>query len=166
VAALCVLASGPVQAQVAGVYTGYSADGELVQLKVAALKTTGRLGIREAAVFVDAPCDYRTIDAVGGIVYGVGEEIRHGVVRAERAEAAAFDIRFSLTFAADGRSATGSIRSIIPGLDATRLGAEQALFCLSPDQPLQVSLMMPGAEPPPLPGRILYDWTRPMAHRP
>ena len=127
--------AAPALSQVAGTYAGYSADSEFVQFKIAPLKDTGKLGVREAAVVVQAKCEYRRIDAVGAVIYSVGQEIRGGVVTAERAVAPAFDIRFRLTFAPDGRSATGSIRSIIPGLDVKRLGAEQALFCISPNRP-------------------------------
>ena len=156
----------PVAAQVAGNYRGYSADGELVAFKVAPRKGSTRLEIREAYVTLQAKCEYSKLSPNGVVVFGVNQAITNGKVSAERVIAAAFDITFDLTFSSDGQSASGSIRSIVPGLDTSRLSAERALFCVSPTQPMQVTLMSANATPPAPSAPIIYDWRAPLGGRP
>ena len=161
-----LMLAAPAGAQQVGTYAGRSADGELVQFKVGPQNHSTTLAVREAAVLIDAKCEYSKLAAVGEVLYAVGAPIQNGVVSAERAVAPAFDIRIDLTFSADGQSATGSIRSILPGLDVRKRADERALYCVSPDQTMQVTLQKAGVRPPTPTGRVIYDWTRPAGGRP
>jgi hypothetical protein len=164
--ALAAALTTPAFAQVAGNYQGYSADGELVAFKVAPQRGATKLEIREAYVTLQARCEYSRISPNGVVIFAVDQAIDNGKVSAERANAAAFDIAFDLTFSGDGQSASGSIRSIIPGLDTSRLSAERALYCVSPTQPMQVTLMSANAKPPAQLAPIIYDWRAPRGGRP
>ena len=165
-AAVAVAINTSATAQVAGNYQGYSADGELVAFKVAPRKGSAGLEVREAYVTLQARCEYSKISSNGVVIFGVNQPIDNGKVRADRANAAAFDIAFDLTFSSDGQTASGSIRSIVPGLDTARLAAERALFCVSPRQSMQVTLMTANATVPASTVPVIYDWRAPRGGRP
>lgn len=128
-------------AQVAGSYIGHSLDGEVVQFNVSPQEGSNALWVHDATVYIQARCERSHSTVNWGESYGVGATIVNGKAAANTSFSPYFNIRFDLTFSADGQTAKGSIRSIIPALDLKHGSATRALFCVSARQGLRVTLM-------------------------
>ena len=165
---LCLALSTPAAAQVAGSYIGHSLDGEYVQFNVSPQEGSNALWVHDATVYIQARCEKSHDTVSWGEAYGVGATIVNGKASANTSISPYFNIKFDLKFSADGQTATGSIRSIIPALDLKHIPATRALFCVSPRQGFQVTLLQAGAVITP-PGPTVHDggsqqpapWIRP-----
>jgi hypothetical protein len=154
---LAALMAGPAAAQVAGVYSGNSADGNGLSFTVATDSNTGALAVTSALVFFTAPCKGSTFVLNTGWGWGPTSDIADHKVTSVT-DGTYFNITFSLKFAADGQSATGTIVSVSPALDNSAGPAKKALFCTSPKQTLSLALQPPGAKPAAVPfGHALLD---------
>ena len=146
VAALASVLAGPAAAQVAGTYSGTSADGNGVSFAVSTDTNTGVLAITGAGVGFTAPCKRSTYVLNTGWGWGPTNDIvKHKVTSVNNGTY--FDITFNLVFATDGQSATGYITTISPALDNGTRAARNALYCVSPKQTISVTLQPPGAKP-------------------
>ncbi len=157
-AALAAVLAGPAAAQVAGVYSGTSADGNGISFTVSTDTNTGVLAITSAGVGFTAPCHRSTYVLNTGWGWGPTNDIANHKVTSVN-NGTYFDITFSLLFSNDGQSATGTITTISPALDnpPTHV-ARNALYCVSPKQTLSLTLQPGGAKPPSIPpgGVVAY----------
>ncbi len=154
-AALAAAIASPAAAQVAGTYSGTSADGNTVQFVVSTDSGTGFLAVTSATDFFSALCnDGSTLNTGWG--YGLTADIVNRKVK-NITPNNYFTITFNLVFAPDGQSATGNITSISPTLTPVGPRPKKALICTSPSQTLGVTLQSGAAKvAPPAPGAIMY----------
>jgi hypothetical protein len=155
-AAASIMAGHPAAAQVAGTYSGSSADGSGVSFTVATDPSNGDLAITSAVIFYGAPCKASTVTNYGGWGYGLNADIVNGVT-SNNTYTPNFDITFSLKFSADGQTATGDITTLIGILDTDETPPKKSLFCESKKQKMSVSLQSGDAKLPALTGHYLYD---------
>jgi hypothetical protein len=161
-AALALSLAGPAAAQVAGTYTGTSADGSGLTFVVATDPNTGALAVTSAIVFYSAPCKGSTTVLDTGWGYGLTADVTSRAVTNDTS-GSYFDINFSLKFAPDGQSATGTIASISPDLDPSTTPPTKALFCESKKQKLTLTLQpASGAHitPPGVAPGVAYEYDR------
>ncbi len=142
---LCMALSTPAAAQVAGNYIGHTLDGEYVQFNVSPQSGTNALWVHDATIYIQAQCEKSRSTVSWGENYGVGATIVNGKANANTSFSPYFNIKFDLKFSADGQTASGSIRSIIPALDLKHIPATRALFCVSARQSFMVTLLKGGA---------------------
>jgi hypothetical protein len=151
-AALAAVAATPATAQLAGTYSGTSADGNSVNFVVSTDPGTGVLAVTSGSNFFSALCAKDGSILNSGWGYGLTQDIVNRQVSAVLANPY-FTISFKLRFAANGQSATGSISTISPTLTPVGPAPKKALYCKSPMQALTVTLQPPAARvTPPAPG--------------
>lgn len=148
-AVLVAALATPAAAQVAGTYSGTSADGNGVSFTLATDPNTGNLQITGAGVGFTAPCKKSTYVLNTGWGWNPGTEITGKTVTSVN-DGNYFDITFKLKFSADNQSATGTIATVSPALNNAVEPARKALFCASPKQALSVTLQAGGARLPAL----------------
>jgi hypothetical protein len=147
-------AISPAAAQVAGTYSGTTADGNGVSFTVATDPNTGLLAVTGAGIgFSDMCRDGSTLNTGWG--YGLNQDIVARKVSNTTA-GSYFTITFNLTFAPNGQSATGRIASFSPTLNPVGPHPTSALYCKSPMQSMSVTLQPPMASlfKPPAKGAI------------
>jgi hypothetical protein len=148
-AALGAVAISSAAAQVAGTYSGTTANGNAVSFTVATDSGTGDLAVTGASVdFSDLCTGGSTLNSGWG--YGLTQDIKRMKVTNTTATPY-FTIKFNLVFAADGQSATGMVSSIGPTLAPVGPKPRKALFCKSASQSMNVTLQsgdVPGFKPP------------------
>ena len=153
-AAFAATLAGPAAAQVAGTYSGTSADGNGISFTVATDPNTGALAVTGASVGFSAPCKGNVgVTLNTGWGYGLLADISNGQV-SNVSQSTYFDIAFNLTFSSDGQSATGQIETVSPDLYYVGDKAKKALLCTSKKQAMTLSLQNT-AKAPPLPANFL-----------
>jgi hypothetical protein len=154
IAALMVAGVGPAAAQVAGVYSGTSMDGNGITLDVSTDTGTGLLAVTGASIGFSALCsDGSTLNSGWG--YGLTQDILNRKVKNTTA-GYYFTITFDVTFSRDGQSATGTISTVSPTLSPVGAKPKKALFCTSASQPLGLTLQADGAKVrPPVNGAVM-----------
>jgi len=160
VAALGACAISPAAAQVAGTYSGSTADGHSVTFTVSTDAGTGKLAVTGASVgFSDLCSNGSTLNSGWG--YGLTQDIKKGAVSNTTSDPY-FTIAFSLAFSGDGQSATGTVSSIGPTLSPVGPKPKKALFCQSPSQSMSVTLQSPDAPlfTPPAKGAVWLGSTK------
>ena len=153
-AGVCACAISPAAAQVAGTYSGTTADGNGVSFTVATDPNTGVLAVTGATVFFSDMCrDGSTLNTGWG--YGLNQDIVARKVSNTTA-GSYFTITFNLNFAANGQSATGRVASFSPSLNPVGPHPTSALYCKSAMQSMSVTLQPPMASQsrPPATGAI------------
>jgi hypothetical protein len=141
IAAQAMAGATPAAAQVAGVYSGTSLDGDGVSFTVATDTGTGKLAVTGAGIGFSALCSRGgTLNTGWG--YGLTQDITNRRV-SNTTSGPYFTIIFSLLFSADGQSATGRVSTVSPTLDPVGAKPTRALFCRSKSQTLSVTLQPP-----------------------
>ena len=131
----------PAAAQVAGTYSGTSADGQSLTFVVATDPNTGELAVTSAGIYFSAPCRDSTYILNTGWGFGLAADIKKGTVRISEYDNY-YHFAVTLTFASDGQSATGTIASTSPTLYPDSAKPTKALFCTSPEQALSLTLQL------------------------
>jgi hypothetical protein len=131
--------ASPAAAQVAGTYSGTSADGSGITFVVSTDASTGNLALTSASIGYSAPCKGESFTSTGGWGFGLTSDIVKGRVTSNTYNSF-FDFFVKLSFSRDGQSATGTIATIVPTLYTTTAKATRALFCEAPTQALSLTL--------------------------
>lgn len=153
-AAAALALAGPAAAQVAGVYSGTSADGNGVSFTVDP-DGSGGFKVTSAVVFFSDVCSDASILNTGW-GYGLDQPIVARKV-SDTTAGPYFTITFNLKFSNNGQTATGSVTSYSPTLTPIGPKPKKALFCSSPQQDMGVSLQPPGPRAsPPAGGATMY----------
>jgi len=137
VALLATTLATPAAAQVAGTYSGTSADGSGLTFVVGTDSGNGNPAVTNATIFFSAPCKKSSYVLNTGWGFGLTADIVHHKVKYTAIDNY-FVISFSLDFSGD--TATGTITSISPTLSPVSAKPKKALICESPSQSLSVSL--------------------------
>jgi len=145
VAALAA-AAGPTAAQVAGTYSGTSADGNGVSFTVATDPNNGDLAITSASISISALCsDGSTFNTGWGFGFSpLPDIINHKVTSKGGGPYLTTDL--NLTFSADNQSAKGFILEIVPTLTPVGPAPKKALICRTKRQTMGVNLQPGGAK--------------------
>lgn len=156
------LASTANAGAVAGTYSGASADGNSVSFTVAD-DGNGVLALTGQSYNFSAMCnDGSTFNSGWGLGYDT--PITGNKVKNTFAFPYLTNI-VSLTFSADGQSATGTISSVSPTLTPVGPKPKKALFCKSPMQSLSLTLQSGAARvKPPAQGAVYLGKTIQSAH--
>jgi hypothetical protein len=141
-ALLAAALATPAAAQVAGVYTGTAADGSGITFTVSTDPNNNDLALTSAGIGFSAPCKNSTYVFNNGWGFGLTADIVNRKVTYQAIDNY-FVFDFSLTFASDGQTATGTITSYSPTLTALTDKPTKALFCVSPKQTLSLTLQPP-----------------------
>ncbi len=153
-AALALAVASPAAAQVAGTYSGTSADGNGVSFDVAS-DGVGGFNVVNAVVFFSDVCKDASI-----LNQGWGYGLNAPIVSRKASDTTAnpyFTITFDLKFSNDGQTATGHVTSYSPTLSPVGPTPNKALFCKSAKQDMGVALQPPGPRAgPPAGATILY----------
>jgi hypothetical protein len=154
-AALALSLAGPAAAQVAGVYSGTAADGSGLSFTVGTDSNTNLPAIISASISFTAACKGTTTPLQNGWGYNPNADISGRKVTYN------YDFDYlsnavSLTFSADGQTATGTIASISPTLTPVGPKPTKALFCSSKKQSLSLTLQPATAKVTPQPRAVLY----------
>jgi len=151
VAALVALAS-PAAAQIAGTYTGTSADGQLVYIVVGTDPFTSAPAIEGAGIYFNAACKGKSGTVLSSSIgYNPNADLVGNQVTSN------YDISFiastfTLTFDDNTSSATGTITTYAPDLfPVGGVKPTKSLFCVSKKQALTLTYtgMARGAKLPP-----------------
>jgi hypothetical protein len=153
-ACLAIALAQPAAAQVAGTYSGTAADGSGLSFTVGTDPNNGALAIIGASISFSAPCKGTTSSLQTGWGFNPNADISNNKVTYN------YDFDYlsnavTLTFSADGQSATGTIASISPTLAPVGTKPTKALFCDSKKQALSLTLQ-PAAKALPQPRAVLY----------
>lgn len=153
-AGFAACAISPAAAQVAGTYSGTTADGNGVSFTVATDPNTHVLAVTSASVGFSDICHDGSILGEGW-GYGLNQDIVARKVTNTTA-GAYFTIKFSMTFSVNGQSATGWISSFSPTLSPVGPKPTRALFCKSLGQSMSLTLQPPAMSQfkPPAKGAI------------
>lgn len=146
-AILAAAVAVPASAQVAGVYSGTSQDGQSVTFTVGTDTNTGNLALVSAGLSFSAPCKNSRFVFNSTWGFGLNNDIADGAV-SFTSDDPYFVFNVSLQFSSDGQSATGTIESISPTLYKQGPNPRKALICTSPTQPLSVTLQPAGTAQP------------------
>jgi hypothetical protein len=149
-------AAGPALAQVAGTYTGTAKDGSSVTFTVTTDTTTGNLAVTSAGINFQAPCKNESYTLYSGEGYGMNADIVGGAV-SNTTSYPQFYIAFTLKFAKDGKTATGTELVIAPALYTPNTLPARSIFCESPRQGMSVSLETSASKPAAAPLHYVYD---------
>lgn len=162
-ASLVALCAMPAAAQVAGTYSGTSLDGNGVNFTVATDPNTGVLAVTGAGIGFSTICqEGATLNSGWG--YGLTQDIVRGRVT-NTSYGPYFTIKFSLQFAADGKSATGTVSTLTSTLATVGPKPKEALFCTSAPQSLSVTLQPPPARyTPPASGAVMLSNPKSAVH--
>ncbi len=153
-AALAALFALPAAAQVAGTYSGASANGDGVTFTVGTDTGTGVLAVQSASIGFSALCrDGSTLNSGWG--YGMNQDIAHKRV-SNTTYGPYFTIKFTLKFSADNQSATGTVSTVTSSLSPIGPAPKKVLLCRSPIQALNVTLQPATSRvtPPPAKGAV------------
>jgi hypothetical protein len=153
-ASLAIALAGPAAAQVAGVYSGTAADGSGLSFTVGTDPNNSSPAIVGASISFSAPCRGTTSTLQTGWGFNPNADISNRKVTYN------YDFDYlsnavSLTFSADGQTATGFIASISPTLSPVGPKPTKALYCASRRQALSLTLQ-PAAKAMPQPRAVLY----------
>lgn len=141
---LAAALAGSAAAQVAGSYTGTTADGNLVGFNVTTDPANGNLAVTTASINVTPLCSDGSAPFTG-VFYFLNQDIINRKV-SNTGFASYFTTSFSLRFSADGQSATGTVTTVTSVLSPVGADPEKALFCRSARQAMGVSLQPPGVK--------------------
>jgi hypothetical protein len=133
-AVLAATLAAPASAQVAGVYTGTTANGEYVTFTVSTDPTTGNLAVAGGELDVTARCK--------DSMYGAGDIVDGQFAFSTYANAIVASV--TLDFASDGQSATGTSKTIVPTLWPVDPNPIRGLICSTGTQSLSVTLQPAG----------------------
>lgn len=115
-AVLAATLAAPASAQVAGVYTGTTANGEYVTFTVSTDPTTGNLAVAGGELDVTARCKDSMYVYDSGWAFdnpaGAGDIVDGQFAFSTYANAIVASV--TLDFASDGQSATGTSKTIVP----------------------------------------------------
>jgi hypothetical protein len=150
------MAGGPAAAQVAGTYSGTAKDGSNVTFTVSTDTSTGLLAVTAAGINFQAPCKGESYTLYQGEGYGMTADINNGAV-SNTTYYSDFYIAFSLKFAKNGQTATGSVEVIAPALYTANTPPTKALFCESKKQTMSVSLQPASTRPAAATATYVYD---------
>ena len=135
--AVLVLTAGTATAQMAGVYSGTTADGNSVSFTVST-DSSGALAVTGATIFYSAQCNF------GGPVLNQGEGF--GLDAAISGGRASTIVSFSdyyteLTFAfyPNGQSAKGTVTTVAPELEPGGNRPTKSYTCTSPRQAMTLT---------------------------
>jgi len=146
-AALVAALASPAAAQVAGTYSGTTADGNNVSFTVGTDPNTGNLALTSASVSISALCsDGSTFNTGWGFGFSPLPDISHHKVTSDGG-GPYLTTDFSLTFSADGQSATGTIYEAVPTLTPVGPKPKKALFCSSAQQSMGLTLQSGSDKP-------------------
>jgi hypothetical protein len=138
-AALVAAIATPAAAQVPGVYSGNSNDGQSISFTVGTDPNNGSPQLISAGISFSAPCKNSKYVFNSAWGFGLSSDITNGAVSFV-SDDAYFVFNVSLQFSADSQSATGTIESISPTLYKEGPNPRKALICTSPTQPLSLTL--------------------------
>ena len=145
-AVLAATLAAPASAQVAGVYTGTTANGEYVTFTVSTDPTTGNLAVAGGELDVVARCKDSMYVYDSGWAFdnpaGAGDIIDGQFAFSTYANAIVASV--TLDFASDGQSATGTSKTIVPTLWPVDPNPIRGLICSTGTQSLSVTLQPAG----------------------
>jgi hypothetical protein len=151
-----VAAANPAMAQVAGTYSGTAKDGSDVTFTVSTDTSTGKLAVTGAGINFVAPCKGVSYTLSQGEGYGMTADITNGAV-SNTTDYPNFYIAFSLKFAKNGQTATGTEEVISPALYPPNTTPAKSIFCESKRQAMSVSLQTTASRPVTAPANYVYD---------
>jgi hypothetical protein len=146
----------PAAAQLQGTYNGTSADGQSVSFTVGTDPNTSEPEITGATVWFLAPCKNSTYSLGEGEGWGPDADIANRKVSATFSVPGFYNV-FSLKFASDGQTATGTVESIAPYLNPANSPPKNSLFCESPKQTMSVTYSPSDVRAPAVHGQLVYD---------
>ena len=145
--AFALLSAGSAAAQMAGVYSGTSADGNTVSFTVST-DASGALAVTSALIFYSAQCNF------GGPVLNEGEGFGFDApISGGRASTVfstpGFYTNLTFAFYPNGQSATGTVTTVAPDLEPYTNRPTKSYTCTSPRQDMMLtyqSTTAPGAQ--------------------
>jgi hypothetical protein len=147
----------PAAAQEVGTYNGTSADGQSVSFTVSIDPNTSAKEITGATVWFLAACKNSTYSLNEGEGWGPNVDVAaNHKVSATFSVPGFFNI-FSLKFAADGSTATGTTETLAPYLDPANSPPKKSLFCESRRQTLSLTYAGSDARAPTAHSQLVYD---------
>lgn len=151
-AALAAAFATPAAAQIAGTYTGTSADGQAVTVYVGTDPYTSQTAIIGAGIYFVAHCKGNTGTVLtSGIGYDPNEDLVGNQVTVNF-DTSNIASTFTLTFNDSTSSATGFIETAAPDLYPSGIKPKKALFCVSKKQSVNLTYQGPARVPPMAPG--------------
>jgi hypothetical protein len=140
-AILAAAVAAPAGAQVAGLYSGTSQDGQSVAFTVGTDPNNGSPALVSAGLNFSAPCKNSKYIFNSAWGFGLNADIASDGSVSFISEDNYFVFNVTLQFSSDGQSATGTIETITPTLYKEGVAnPRKALLCTSPTQPLSVTL--------------------------
>jgi hypothetical protein len=139
-AIIAAVLATPATAQEVGTYKGTSADGQSLTFVVGTDPNTGYPALTSAGLSFSAPCKNSTVVLTTAWGFGLMQDIIDRKTGQFSQTDSYFTFDLKLDFAADGQTATGTIRTYSPTLDPVGSKPTKALLCESPMQALSLTL--------------------------
>ena len=154
--AATAIIAGPATAQVAGTYSGTSADGNSVSFTVGTDPDTGDLALTSGSIsFSDLCHDGSTFSGGFGFGFGPLADIVNRKVTSDGG-GPYLTTDLNLTFSIDGQSAKGFITTVSPTLTPVGPHPRRALFCKAARQSMAVTLQSGSQAPVPAKGTVIF----------
>ena len=143
-AILAASLAAPASAQVVGTYSGTTSDGTGQSVTVTTDAATGLPEITSAGFNFSAPCKGAVYKVQSGWGFAPNLDVTGGAISTVSYDNY-FQFTWSLAFSADGSTATGTLKTVVPTLYPTNGPATKALVCRTKALKMKLTLQPPPA---------------------